>query len=187
MLQNGLFKAAYHDIWHVDNPITTSKLLLKHPRHTPGTHGMDGSRCIRGCHTEISCDALSPHLNLKRMTCTLGVRVYFVRTRRRCVVFAFLSGLHFLRIPLTHPQPALHPQPHSPMHPPLLWQTPHHPYPALHSLTPPNRLFTHLTPASSSLPPLQPHPYNELTRRFARVTGHHQARFWSSKLTGEPK
>ena len=62
MLQNGLFKATYHDIWHVDNPITTSKLLLKHPRHTPGTHGVDGSRCIRGCHTEISCDTLSSHL-----------------------------------------------------------------------------------------------------------------------------
>ena len=28
---------------------------------------------------------------------------------------------------------------------------------------PPNMIFTHLTPASSSLPPLQPHPYNELT------------------------
>ena len=42
-----------------------------------------------------------------------------------------------------------------------LVDSPHHPYPAaaLHSLTPPNRLFTHLTPGSSSRPPLQPHPY----------------------------
>ena len=46
--------------------------------------------------------------------------------------------------------------------PPLLWQTPYHPFPALHSLAPPNMIFTHLTPASSSLPPLQPHPYNKL-------------------------
>ena len=51
---------------------------------------------------------------------TSDVRVYFVYTRRRCVVFAFLSGFHFPRIPLTHPQPALylHPQQPSPMHPP---------------------------------------------------------------------
>ena len=93
------------------------------------------------------------------------LRVYFISTHRRCLVFAFMLGLHSPRIPLTHPHPALqlHPQPHSPMHPPLLWQTPHHPYLALHSLTPQSRLSTQLTPASSSLPPLQPHPYGELT------------------------
>ena len=51
---------------------------------------------------------------------TLCVWVYFVFTRRRCVVFTFLSGLHFPRTPLTHPQPALHPQQPFPMHPPLL-------------------------------------------------------------------
>ena len=36
-------KATCHDICHVDNPITTSKWLLKvkHPRHTPGTHGVE--------------------------------------------------------------------------------------------------------------------------------------------------
>ena len=119
---------------------------------------------------------------------TSGVRVYFVFTHCRCLVFAFVSGLHFPRIPLTHPQPALHPQPHSPMHPPLLWQTPHHPYQALHSLTPQSRLFTQLTSASSSLPPF----CMELCTansppRFARATGHHQARFWSSRPTEEPK
>ena len=96
---------------------------------------------------------------------TLGVRVYFVSTHRRCLVFAFVSGLHFLRITLTHPHPALHPQPQSTLShaPPLaLAQTPHHPlhpFPALHSLTPQSRLFTQLTPASSSLTPLEPHPY----------------------------
>ena len=84
MLQNGLFKATYHDIWHVDNPITTSKLLLKHPRHTPGTHGVDGSRCIRGCHTEISCDTLSSHLNLKRMTWSLRSCKLFLGVTRSC-------------------------------------------------------------------------------------------------------
>ena len=36
------------------------------------------------------------------------------------------------------------------------WQTPHHPYQALHSLALQSRLSTHYTPASSSLPPLQP-------------------------------
>ena len=97
-----------------------------------------------------------------------------------------LAGLHFPRIPLTHPQPAIHPQPQSSMHPPLLWQTPHHPYSALHSLTPPNRIFTHTSH--------QPHPTSRrcsLTHTTnspplcARHRGHYQAGFWSSNLTDD--
>ena len=97
---------------------------------------------------------------------TSGVWVYFVSTHRRCLVFSFVSGLHFPRIPLTHPHPALHPQSHSPMHPPWLWALADSPPPlpsTLHYLPPQSRLFTQLTPASSSLPPLEPHPYGELT------------------------
>ena len=64
--------AFFRHIWHVDNTITASLLLLKHPRCTPGTTGMGGSRLISGCHEEISCDTLSSPLPLnpkaKRMT-----------------------------------------------------------------------------------------------------------------------
>ena len=52
----------------MDNTITASILLLKHPRCTPGTHGMGGSRLRSGFHEEISCDTLSSHLNLNYMT-----------------------------------------------------------------------------------------------------------------------
>ena len=91
------------------------------------------------------------------------IPVYFVSTRRRCRVCAFSSGLHFPRTPLANLQPPLHLQPPSPIHSPLLWQTTHHPYQALHSLTPQSRTSTHFTPALSSLSPLPGLVHGELT------------------------
>ena len=64
-----LHTCLFRHIWHVDNTITAAILLLKHPRCTPGTIGMGGSRLISVCHEEISCGTLSSHLNLKYMTC----------------------------------------------------------------------------------------------------------------------
>ena len=104
-------------------------------------------------------------------------------------VFAFCQVCHFPRIPLTHPQPALHPQPHSPMHTPLLWQTPHHPYPAASTALPnPPKQALHPPHTSLIQPPAVAASSIQRTHpRFARVTGHHQVRFWSCKLTPEPK
>ena len=81
--------------------------------------------------------------------------VYFVSTRRRCHVCAFSSGLHSQRSPLTltNPQPPLHSQQPSPIHPSLLYGRLHTTTPPLastvHSLTPQSRLSTHFTLASS--------------------------------------
>ena len=79
-----------------------------------------------------------------------------------CVVFAFCQVCHFPRTSLANLQPPLYPQPPSLIHPPLLWQTHHHPQQALQSLTPQSRLSTHFTLASSSLPPLPGVVHGEL-------------------------
>ena len=49
-----------HDVYpvvghvrHVDNHVTAPILLPKHPRHTPGTHGMDRSQITRECHEKM--------------------------------------------------------------------------------------------------------------------------------------
>ena len=63
------------------------------------------------------------------------VLVYFVFTCRRCLVFTFLSGLHFPHIPLTHTHRTSSPSSTTPLShaPPFaLADSP----PALHSLTP---------------------------------------------------